>query len=90
MRVWMEEFFIVRLITFVRNRKHPSLTDAGRVLLVKFETVGGATRLILVALAHIESGQLVSDELLDGVQAIKDSTADTERLLNSLGLTSNA
>jgi hypothetical protein len=34
------------------------------------------------------SGQL--DELLDGVQAIKDSTADTERLLNSLGLTSNA
>jgi len=34
------------------------------------------------------SGQL--DELLDGVQAIKDSTADTERLLSSLGLTSNA
>jgi hypothetical protein len=34
------------------------------------------------------SGQL--DELLDGVQAIKDSTADTERLLNSLGLSSNA
>jgi hypothetical protein len=34
------------------------------------------------------SGQL--DELLDGVQAIKDSTADTERLLNSLGLASNA
>ena len=34
------------------------------------------------------SGQL--DELLGGVQAIKDSTADTERLLNSLGLTSNA
>ncbi len=33
------------------------------------------------------SGQL--DELLDGVQAIKDSTADTERLLNSLGLASN-
>ena len=30
------------------------------------------------------SGQL--DELLDGVQAIKDSTADTERMLNSLGL----
>jgi len=34
------------------------------------------------------SGQL--DELLDGVQAIKDSTADTERLLSSLGLSSNA
>jgi hypothetical protein len=34
------------------------------------------------------SGQL--DELLGGVQAIKDSTADTERLLASLGLTSNA
>jgi hypothetical protein len=34
------------------------------------------------------SGQL--DELLDGVQAIKDSTADTERLLSSLGLASNA
>jgi hypothetical protein len=34
------------------------------------------------------SGQL--DELLDGVQAIKDSTADTERLLNSLGLASSA
>jgi len=34
------------------------------------------------------SGQL--DELLDGVQAIKDSTADTERLLNSLGLASNS
>jgi hypothetical protein len=34
------------------------------------------------------SGQL--DELLDGVQSIKDSTADTERLLNSLGLSSNA
>ena len=33
------------------------------------------------------SGQL--DELLDGVQAIKDSTADTERLLSSLGLASN-
>lgn len=34
------------------------------------------------------SGQL--DELLDGVQAIKDSTADTERLLSSLGLASSA
>ena len=34
------------------------------------------------------SGQL--DELLDGVQAIKDSAADTERLLSSLGLASNA
>ena len=34
------------------------------------------------------SGQL--DELLDGVQAIKDSTEDTERLLSSLGLASNA
>ena len=34
------------------------------------------------------SGQL--DELLGGVQAIKDSTADTERLLSSLGLASNA
>jgi hypothetical protein len=34
------------------------------------------------------SGQL--DELLDGVQAIKDSAADTERLLSSMGLTSNA
>ena len=33
------------------------------------------------------SGQL--DELLGGVQAIKDSTADTERLLSSLGLASN-
>jgi len=34
------------------------------------------------------SGQL--DELLDGVQAIKDSAADTERLLSGMGLTSNA
>jgi hypothetical protein len=34
------------------------------------------------------SGQL--DELLDGVQAIKDSAADTERLLSSMGLSSNA
>jgi hypothetical protein len=34
------------------------------------------------------SGQL--DELLGGVQAIKDSAADTERLLSSLGLASNA
>jgi hypothetical protein len=34
------------------------------------------------------SGQL--DELLDGVQAIKDSAADTERMLNSLGLANNA
>ncbi len=34
------------------------------------------------------TGQL--DELLDGVQAIKDSTADTERLLSSMGLSSNA
>ena len=34
------------------------------------------------------SGQL--DELLDGVQAIKDSTEDTERLLSSLGLASSA
>ena len=33
------------------------------------------------------SGQL--DELLDGVQAIKDSAADTERLLSSLGLASS-
>jgi hypothetical protein len=34
------------------------------------------------------SGQL--DELLDGVQSIKDSAAATERMLNSLGLTNNA
>jgi hypothetical protein len=34
------------------------------------------------------SGQL--DEMLDGVQAIKDSTAATERMLNSLGLTNSA
>ncbi len=34
------------------------------------------------------SGQL--DELLDGVQAIKDSAAATERMLNSLGLANNA
>jgi hypothetical protein len=34
------------------------------------------------------SGQL--DELLNGVQAIKDSAADTERMLSSLGLTNNA
>ncbi|HOG28769.1 MAG TPA: hypothetical protein PLN93_10440 [Vicinamibacterales bacterium] len=34
------------------------------------------------------SGQL--DELLDGVQTIKDSAADTERMLSSLGLASNA
>jgi hypothetical protein len=34
------------------------------------------------------SGQL--DELLGGVQAIKDSAADTERLLDSLGLANNA
>ena len=34
------------------------------------------------------SGQL--DELLTGVQAIKDSTADTERLLASMGLSNNA
>ena len=33
------------------------------------------------------SGQL--DEMLDGVQAIKDSTAATERMLSSLGLTIN-
>jgi len=34
------------------------------------------------------SGQL--DELLTGVEAIKDSTADTERLLASMGLSNNA
>ena len=34
------------------------------------------------------SGQL--DEMLDGVQAIKDSTAATERMLSSLGLTTSA
>ena len=34
------------------------------------------------------SGQL--DELLDGVQSIKDSAAATERMLNSLGLANNA
>lgn len=34
------------------------------------------------------SGQL--DELMSGVEAIKESTADTERLLNSMGLTNNA
>lgn len=34
------------------------------------------------------SGQL--DELLDGVQSIKDSTEDTERMLNSLGLSNPA
>ncbi len=33
------------------------------------------------------SGQL--DEMLDGVQAIKDSAADTERLLNSIGISAN-
>jgi hypothetical protein len=34
------------------------------------------------------SGQL--DELLNGVEAIKASTEDTERMLNSMGLTNNA
>jgi len=47
-----------------------------------------ADQIVTMQSPQQRSGQL--DELLDGVQAIKDSAADTERLLSSLGLASSA